>query len=80
MGEDMAKTVIVTDAGPELVVLPPGMELPTVALRYVGDGEYIYGVPARDLTPAEAAAYAVQIAATVTATGRVLYAPVEGEE
>lgn len=75
MDEDMAKTAIVTDRGPELVVLPPGAELPAVALRYVGDGEYIYGVPARDLTLTEVATYAAQIQAAQAATGRTLYAP-----
>lgn len=41
-------------------------------LRYVGQ-EYIHGVPARDLTPAEAAEYGEIIAATRAATGRILY-------
>lgn len=30
-------------------------------LRYVGGGDFIPGVPARDLTPAEAAQYAAQV-------------------
>ena len=42
-------------------------------LRYVGDGEYIFGVPARDLSAEEAATYAPMIAATAAATGRILY-------
>jgi len=42
-------------------------------LRYVGDGEYIFGVPARDLSAEEAEVHAVQIAATHAATGRILY-------
>lgn len=42
-------------------------------LRYVGDGEYIFGVPARDLTAEEAETYAAQIAATHAVTGRILY-------
>lgn len=75
---DMAKNTAVIDDG-ELVSLPPGAVPPT-PLRYVGDGEYIVGVPARALTSAEAATYAAQIAATAMATGRVLYAPVTGEE
>ncbi len=49
-------------------------------LRYVGDGEYIYGVPARNLSAAEAAMYGTTITATAAATGRVLYAPMEREE
>ena len=49
-------------------------------LRYVGDGEYIYGVPARNLSAAEAAMYGATITATAAATGRVLYAPMEREE
>lgn len=48
-------------------------------LRYVGDGEYIYGVPARDLSAEEAASFAATITATAAATGRVLYAPMEQE-
>ena len=74
MGENMAKHTTVPDAG-ALVVLPPAQPL-----RYVGAGEYIYGVPARDLNADEAAQYAAQIVATATATGRVLYAPVAKEE
>lgn len=42
-------------------------------LRYVGDGEYIFNVPARDLSAEEAATYAPMIAATAAATGRILY-------
>lgn len=49
-------------------------------LRYVGDGEYIMGVPARDLSATEAAMYGATITATAAATGRVLYAPMEREE
>ena len=73
----MAKqqTVTVTDDGPKLVALPPDAQMLATALHYVGDGEYIYGVPARDLVPAEAAAYAKQIQAAQAATGRTLYAP-----
>lgn len=51
----------------------------TVALRYVGDGEYIYGVPARDLNEDEATQHAAQIAATEAATGRQLYVKVKEE-
>lgn len=49
-------------------------------LRYVGDGEYIYGVPARNLSAAEAAMHGATITETAAATGRVLYAPMEREE
>lgn len=42
-------------------------------LRYVGGGEYIFNVPARDLSAEEAATYAPMIAATAAATGRILY-------
>lgn len=49
-------------------------------LRYVGDGEYIMGIPARNLSAAEAALYGATITATATATGRALYAPIEREE
>lgn len=46
-------------------------------LRYVGGGEYIFNVPARDLSAEEAATYAPMIAATVAATGRILYQAIE---
>lgn len=46
-------------------------------LRYVGDGEYIFNVPARDLSAEEAATYAPMIAATAAATGRILYQAIE---
>ncbi len=49
-------------------------------LRYVGDGEYIHGVPARNLSAEEAAMYGATITATAEATGRVLYAPMGREE
>lgn len=42
-------------------------------LRYVGDGEYIPGVPARDLTAEEAERFSRAIMATAAATGRALY-------
>ena len=42
-------------------------------LRYVGNGEYIMGVPARNLTVEEAALHADAIAANEAATGRKLY-------
>ena len=48
-------------------------------LRYVGDGEWIPGVPARDLDAAEAARYGAVIRANERATGKRLYAPVEPE-
>lgn len=41
-------------------------------LRYIGEGAWIPGVPARDLTEEEAALYADLIAATAAA-GHVLY-------
>lgn len=46
---------------------------PDAGLRYIGDGEYIPGVPARDLNVEEVAVYAAQIEATQAATGRILY-------
>lgn len=46
---------------------------PDAGLRYIGDGEYIPGVPARDLTVEEAALYATRIGASEAATGRILY-------
>lgn len=52
---------------------------PSIALRYVGDGEYIYGVPARNLSEEEADRYAEQIAANESATGRQLYVKVKEE-
>jgi len=52
----------------------------TPPLRYVGNGEYIMGVPARDLTATEAALHETAIAAAATATGRILYAPIEQQE
>lgn len=51
-----------------------------IALRYVGDGEYIHGVPARDLSAEEAERYADAIAAAQLATGRVLYERVKGSK
>lgn len=45
------------------------------ALHYVGDGSYIYGVPARDLSADEAAQYADKINANAKVTGQPLYAP-----
>lgn len=46
-------------------------------LRYVGDGEYIVGVPARNLTAQEGREHAAAIAEVQAATGRVLYAPAQ---
>ena len=48
------------------------------ARRYVGEGEYIVGVPARDLSAAEAERFAPAIAEVEAATGRVLYVAVDG--
>ena len=42
-------------------------------LRYVGDGEWIPGVPARDLTAEEAEAHRERIEACERNTGRTLY-------
>jgi hypothetical protein len=42
-------------------------------LRYIGNGDYIHGVPARDLSNAEAKQYGDAIAAAEKATGRKLY-------
>jgi len=49
-------------------------------LRYIGDGEWIPGVPARDLSAEEAAEFGERIAACEGNTGRTLYARVEGSE
>lgn len=42
-------------------------------MRYMGDGEWIPGVPARDLSDAEAAEFADLIEANARACGRPLY-------
>jgi hypothetical protein len=47
-----------------------------IALRYVGAGTYIHGVPARDLTEAEAAQHGAVIREQETLTGTVMYEPV----
>jgi hypothetical protein len=41
--------------------------------QYVGNGDYIHGVPARDLTPEEYTKHQDAIDANATATGRALY-------
>ena len=46
-----------------------------ITLRYLG-GAYIHGVPARDLTAAEAAQYGALIADQEAATNTQMYAPV----
>ena len=51
----------------------------TTGLRYIGDGTYINGVPARDLSPDEAARYADLIAASEQATGIQLYQTIVGK-
>lgn len=51
----------------------PDADINAQRLRYVGDGEYIPGVPARDLSAEEMIVYAAQIEATQAATGRILY-------
>ena len=43
-------------------------------MRYLGSGEFISGVPARDLSAEEAGRYAAVIEANRVATGRALYA------
>ena len=64
----MAKKSIAEETGFGVATTTPG-----AGMRYVGDGEYIFGVPARDLSAEEAATYAPMIAATAAATGRILY-------
>jgi hypothetical protein len=49
-----------------------------VALKYIGDGTYIPGVPARDLTDEEESIYGERIAEQQAIAGRVLYEPVKG--
>jgi len=50
------------------------------ALRYVGNGEYIVGVPARNLSAEEASQFASEIARTETATGKTLYVAADEAE
>jgi hypothetical protein len=50
-----------------------------VSLRYVGDGQYLPGVPARDLSADEAAQHLEAINAHARTTGRTLYAPIEAQ-
>lgn len=45
------------------------------ALRYVGGGEFIWGVPARDLSREEAERFGSVIEAHERTTGRRLYEP-----
>lgn len=71
----MAKKSIEEGTGFGVATLPGTEAAP--GLRYVGDGEYIFGVPARDLNAEEAEVYATQIAATHAATGRILYQAVK---
>ncbi len=49
-------------------------------LRYLGRGEFIPGVPARDLTAEEAARHAAVLAEHARNTGRVLYGPILAHE
>ena len=44
-------------------------------LKYVGQGTYIHGVPARDLTDEEAAQFEAAIREQEALTGTVLYEP-----
>lgn len=46
-----------------------------IELTYVGDGAYIHGVPARDLTAAEALEFGALITEQQQATGLTLYVP-----
>ena len=46
-----------------------------IALRYLG-GAWIHGVPARDLTAAEAAEHGAKIAEQEAITGMKMYEPV----
>ena len=47
-----------------------------IALRYLG-GAWIHGVPARDLTAAEAAEHGAKIAEQESITGMKMYEPVQ---
>jgi hypothetical protein len=47
----------------------------SIELIYVGDGSFIAGVPARDLTAAEAHAFGATITEQQQATGMTLYVP-----
>lgn len=47
----------------------------TIALTYVGNGTYIHGVPARDLTAAEAHEFGAIISEQQQATGLTIYVP-----
>ena len=49
-------------------------------LKYIGNGDYIHGVPARDLNAAEAKQHADAIAAAEGATGKRLYEPVANKQ
>jgi len=44
-----------------------------MAAKYIGDGEFIPGVPARDLTDDELEIYSEAIQAHLESTGRELY-------
>jgi hypothetical protein len=46
-----------------------------VAWHYVGGGDYLFGVPARDLTADEYEQHREHIKANVLATGKRLYVP-----
>jgi len=71
----MAKKSIAEETGFGVATMPDKAQ----GRRYVGGGEYIPGVPARDLSAEEAATYAPMIAATEAATGRILYQAIEEE-
>ena len=48
-------------------------------LKYVGQGTYIHGVPARDLTDEEAAQFEAAIREQEALTGTVMYEPVPAQ-
>lgn len=48
-----------------------------MALKYIGDGKHIPGVPARDLTDEEQALYGDRIADERAFSGVTLYEPLE---
>ncbi len=52
-------------------------DLAPEGLVYVGDGEWLPGVPARDLSPDEAREFGAVIGANAALTGRPLYRPAQ---
>lgn len=51
-----------------------------MALKYIGNGTYLHGVPARDLTDKEEEKYGALIAEQQEIAGRVLYEPVAPQQ